>query len=57
MTVGKTTGFAVVAAALGILIAPAFAQNGASDMQSSHAHNMSMDSMGQSRKTLDNTDH
>ena len=47
MTVGRKISFAVVAAALGALIVPAFAQNGSSDMQSRHDHGMSMGPMGQ----------
>jgi hypothetical protein len=47
MTVANKLTIAAFAAALGALIAPAFAQNGSSDMQSRHDRGMSMGHMGQ----------
>jgi uncharacterized protein YidB (DUF937 family) len=47
MTVATKLTIAAFAAALGALIAPAFAQNGSSDMQSRHDRGMSMGHMGQ----------
>jgi hypothetical protein len=46
MTARNTFSVAVVAAALGVLIAPAFPQNGASGMQSPLDRSMSMRHMG-----------
>jgi hypothetical protein len=42
MTVGKTTSFAIIAAALGAFVVPALAQKGSSDMQRRHDPGMSM---------------
>jgi hypothetical protein len=42
MTVGKTTSFAIIVAALGVFIVPALAQNGSSDMQRRHDPGTSM---------------
>lgn len=47
MTLGNKFAVAVLAAALGALIAPAFAQNSSSGMQSRPDHGMSMGHMGQ----------
>jgi hypothetical protein len=46
MTVANKLTIAILAAAFGGLIVPAFAQNGSSDMQSRHDHGMSMGHMG-----------
>jgi hypothetical protein len=46
MTVANKLTIAVLVAAFGGLIVPAFAQNGLSDMQSRHDHGMSMGHMG-----------
>ena len=46
MTVGNKLTIAVVAAALGVLIAPAFAQNGSTTMPSPSDHGMNMGHMG-----------
>jgi hypothetical protein len=47
MTVAHKPTIAAFAAALGALVAPAFAQNGSSDMQSGHDRGMRMGHMGQ----------
>ncbi len=47
MTVAKKLTIAAFAAALGVLVAPAFAQNDSSDMQSRHGRGMNMGHMGQ----------
>lgn len=46
MTVATKLTIAALAAALGALVAPAFAQNDSSDMQSRHDRGMSMGHMG-----------
>ena len=46
MTLGKKLAAAVLAAAFGALIAPAFAQNGSSDTQRRSDRGMSMGHMG-----------
>ena len=47
MTVANKLTIAAFAAALGALIAPAFAQNGSNDTQARPDHGMSMGRMGQ----------
>jgi hypothetical protein len=47
MTVATKLTIAALAAALGALVTPAFAQNGSNDMQSRHERGMSMGHMGQ----------
>jgi hypothetical protein len=47
MTVANKLTIAALAAALGALVAPAFAQNDSSDMQSRHDRGTSMGHMGQ----------
>jgi hypothetical protein len=47
MTTATRLTIAALAAALGALVAPAFAQNDSSDMQSRHVRGISMGHMGQ----------